>query len=231
MRLINLPTEKVLANINFVLLQFKFYDSSEHELGLAGRNVSLDIIVGDLDPFYAECRAYGRIAERSRKRSVAVLCYGFLGIPAAQEGFLNRTFNVSDWDRPEEEYGRSTADRQSFRAIVKELVVDPVPFRKHMVRGMLSDLRSLRNMTIFVRDVRADNYRGGKLVDFSVSWTAPHLMLANGLRGYDLIEEDIMEELFAFDRMIEDAGIVTSVRATRNEAYVSKLRPRKRIRY
>lgn len=189
------------------------------------------MIVGHLDPFYAECRAYGRIAERNRKRPVAVPCYGFLGIPAAQEDFFSATFDISDWDRPEEEYDRSIADRQSFRAIIKELVTDPVPFRKNMVRGMLADLRSLRNMTVFVRDIRADNYCGGKLVDFSVSWTVPHLMLADGLRDMDLIEEDIMEELFTFDKMIEDSGIVTPVRATRNKVYTSKLRPRKKIRY
>ena len=96
-----------------------------------------------------------------------------------------------------------------------------------MVQGMLADLRSLRNITIFVRDVRADNCRGGKLVDFSVSWTVPYLMLADGLRDKDLIEKDIFEELFAFNKMIEEAGIVTSVRATRNKVYATKLRPRK----
>jgi len=189
------------------------------------------MIVGHLDPFYAECRAYGRIAETNRKRPVAVPCYGFLRIPAAQEDFLNATFDISDWDRPKEEYDRPIADRQSFRAIVKELVTDPVPFKNNMVRGMLADLRSLRNITVFVRDIRADNYCGGKLVDFSVSWTVPHLMLADGLRDMDFIEEDIIEELIAFDKMIEDAGIVTPVRATRNKVYASKLRPRKKIRY
>lgn len=189
------------------------------------------MIIGHLDPFYAECRAYGRIAETNKKRPVAVPCYGFLAIPAGQEDFLSATFDVADWDRPEKEYSHSAVDRQSFRAIVKELVRDPTSFKKSIVRGMLADLRSLRNMTIFVRDVRADNYCGGKLVDFSVSWTVPHLMLADGLRSRKLIEDDITEELFAFDKMIEIADIVTPFRATRNKAYASHLRPRKKVRY
>jgi len=221
----------VPANLASFPPQFKFYDRGEHELGLAGQNVPLDMIVGHLDPFYAECRAYGRIAERKRKRPVAVPCYGFIGLSAAQEDFLSETFHVSDWDRPEEEYDRPIADRPSFRALVKELVTDLIPFRKNMVRGMLAHLRSLRNMSVFVRDIRADNYCGGKLVDFSVSWTAPHLMLADGLRDMNVIDEDITEELFAFDKMIEDADIVTPVRATPNKVYTSKLRPRKKIRY
>jgi len=189
------------------------------------------MIVGHLDPFYAECWAYGRIAETNIKRPVAVPCYGFLAIPAVQENFLSATFGISDWDWPEEEYDRSITDRQSFRAVVKELVTDLVPFSKNMVRGMLADLRSLRNMTVFARDIRADNYRGGKLVDFSVSWTAPYLMLAYALRDRVFIEEDVFKELFEFNKIIEDTGIVTPVRATRNKVYASKLRPRKKIKY
>ncbi len=79
----------------------------------------------------------------------------------------------------------------------------------------------LRRMEIFVRDIREDNYRGGKLVDFSVAWTAPHIMLSNIL--YD---EEIGWELSSFDRMIKDSNISTWVRATPNKEYIRKLRPR-----
>lgn len=83
-----------------------------------------------------------------------------------------------------------------------------------------------RKMAIFVRDIKADNYRGGKLVDFSVSWTAPHLMLSDILFYEENIEEEIAGELTSFDTMIEDSQIPTWVRATPNEEYIRKLHPR-----
>lgn len=77
---------------------------AEHEAGfrVAGKDVDLDMIIRHLDPFYAECRAYGRIEESQHNGIVAVHRYGFTAVSAAQEGYLNETFNVSDWDRPSE---------------------------------------------------------------------------------------------------------------------------------
>lgn len=195
-------------------------------MGLVGQDVPQDVIIAHLDPFYAECRAYGRIEENKLNGKIAVHCYGFTAVSALQEVFLSETFDVSEWDRPPEEYSLPVAERQSFRAIVKDLIEDETPFNKKMVARMLKDLLSLRRMTLFVRDVREDNYRGGKLVDFSVSWTAPHIMLSNLLFDDEDIEEDIGWELTLFDTMIEDSKISTWVRATPNKEYIRKLRPR-----
>lgn len=186
------------------------------------------MIIKHLDPFYAECRAYGRIEEKGKNGKAAVRCYGHLHVAAAQETVLNKTFDVSNWDRPDEEYGQAGSERQPFRAIVKELVTDPSPFRERMVARMLGDLRSLRKIGIYVQDIRGDNYRGGKLVDFSVSWTIPHIMLSDKLRNGSFIERDIENELKSFDTMVKNANISTPFRATPNQEYLEKLRPRKK---
>lgn len=153
-------------------------------------------------------------------------CHGFTAVPALQEDYLYKTFDVSEWDRPPEEYNLPVAERQSFRAIIKDLVPEKAPFDSGMVKRMLKDLILLRKMALFVRDVRKDNYRGGKLVDFSVSWTAPHLMLSDILWDEDKIEREIGWELSLFDTMIKDSRISTWVRATPNKKYLLKLRPR-----
>lgn len=68
----------------------------------AGRSrVSREDIEAQKDPFYAECRAYGRIASKSRKRLIAIPCHGFISIPAKQESFFARKFNITDWNRPD----------------------------------------------------------------------------------------------------------------------------------
>lgn len=64
------------------------------------------------------------------------------------------------------------------------------------------------------------------VMDFSVSWTAPNLMLSDILFHKEIIEEEIAWELTSFDTMIEDSQISTWVRATPNEEYLRKLRPR-----
>ena len=200
---------------------------AEHEIPLADQDVPQDMIIAHFDPFYAECRAYGRIEDRRRNGKVAVRCYGFTAVSALQETFLSDTFGVSEWDRPSDEYDLPVAERQSFRAIVKDLIQDEISFDKKMVARMLRDLLSLRKMALFVRDVKESNYRSGKLVDFSVSWTAPHIMLSDLLFDEDDIEEEIGWELTLFDTMIENSNISTWVRATPNKDYLRKLRPRK----
>lgn len=199
---------------------------AEHEIPLRDQNVQQDKIIAHFDPFYAECRAYGRIEDRKRNGKVAVRCYGFTAVSALQEAALYETFDVSEWDRPSEQYSLPVAERQSFRAIVKDLIEDQTPLSKIMIGRMLKDLKSLRRMALFVRDVKESNYKGGKLVDFSVSWTAPHIMLSDRLFNYKDIVEEIGWELTLFDTMIEDSKIPTWVRATPNKEYLSKLRPR-----
>jgi serine/threonine protein kinase len=59
-------------------------------------------------------------------------------------------------------------------AIVKDLVTYPNPFSAGHVSHMCNDLEELHKLGILVRDIKIDNYLGGKLVDFSQAWTTPN---------------------------------------------------------
>ncbi|KAF2179630.1 hypothetical protein K469DRAFT_693878 [Zopfia rhizophila CBS 207.26] len=105
----------------YALKIFRFFDLGEALVTLdpAGRSqVSREDIEGQKDPFYAECRAYRRIASKPRKRPIAIACHGFISIPAKQESFFARKFNITDWNRPEEELSLPPAKRQPLRALV-----------------------------------------------------------------------------------------------------------------
>jgi hypothetical protein len=180
-----------------------------------------------MDPFYAECRAYGCISANGRNGKVAIHCHGHMTVPADREAELAKKFNVSDWQRPEEEYDSPVTQRQPLRAIVKALVHDKVPFTENMIPQMKKDLTALRRMFVYVRDIRVDNYLGGKLVDFSCAWTAPHILVSTYLRSQESINSDLQWDLEQFDQMIENAGIQTWCRATPNPEYLQKLRSHK----
>jgi len=53
-------------------------------------------------------------------------------------------------------------------------------------------------------------------------------MLSNKLRNGSFIEKDFENELKSFDTMVKNANISTPFRATPNQEYLEKLRPRKK---
>ena len=208
--------------------QFDFYDPDE-EIGLAGLDIPQELIIAHMDPFFAECRAYGCIEANGRNGDVAVRCHGFIGISTEREKELDKKFGIVGWERPEKKDGQAQSTRAPLRAIVKELISDDIPFTRKMIRQMKADLLALRRMRVFVRDVQEDNYKGGKLVDFSVSWTDPHIMMSERYCNKKTIERDRDWELREFDNMIKQSGLsnLSSIRAAPNPEYVNKLRLRK----
>lgn len=153
------------------------------------------------DPFNCECRAYGRLKKRQRE-NLAVKAYGYLLLTPQQETELARkvTGNPSllshasagtldgdnFWKRYEEHRG------QPVRAIVKELVSGKAP-NPHDAQRMWADLDNLHSLGIFVRDTHGGNYLGGKLVDFSRSWTMYHPALVH--IGENTLQLLMLEEL------------------------------------
>lgn len=87
---------------------------------------------------------------------------------------------------------------------------------------MLGDLKKLRAMGIYQRDLYARNYRNGLLVDFSIAWTEPYWLMKH--IGGGQLEVKLDNELFLFDRMMAKHEINTKIRATRNYQYCRKLR-------
>jgi len=207
--------------------QFKFYDDSDDRAALSVRQrkiFSIDLIHGHMDPFFNECRAYGRLIEKNVNGKVAVHCYGYLMIPANREDELRNRFGVTTWNRPHEEYSKPASERQPFRAIVKDLVTEDVPLTAKTAKKMLRDLRRMRRFEVYNMDIQARNYKGGRLVDFSVAMTTPHYLFV--IKPAWRKEDYKYDDLRSFDHMLDEAGVVTLDRATPNPEFVSKLRPR-----
>lgn len=177
-----------------------------------------------MDPFFNECRAYGRLIDKNVNGKVAVRCYGYLMIPANREEELKDRYGVTNWNRPYEDYSKPASRRQPFRAIVKDLVTEDVPLTARTAKKMLRDLRRMRRFEVYNMDIQARNYKGGLLVDFSVAMTTPHYLFV--IKPAWRKEDYKYDDLRSFDHMLDEAGIVTLDRATPNREYASKLRSR-----
>ena len=182
-----------------------------------------------MDPFFNECRAFGRIIEAGLNGKIAVECYGYLAISPKLEGELQKKFNVSKWRRPEQEYKKPFSRRQPFRAIVKALLpTGNPPLYSKNVRKALRDLKKMNKLGVYSLDIRVRNYVSGILVDLGLAITEEHYLFYISppwrVRLYQ------KEDLEHFDGMVEELGINTWERALPNEAYLSKLRSGKELR-
>ena len=175
-----------------------------------------------MDPFFCECRAYGRLIERGLNGIVAVRCHCYVAIPAKREEELRVNFGVDHWDRPPTEYAKASHRRQPFRAIIKDLVTEHVPFTEQTVKKILNDLKRMRRVGVYPMDVQARNYIGGLLVDFSVAMTVPHYLFE--IKPRWLVEKYKREDLQSWQALVEEEGIVTEERAVPNFEYCKKLR-------
>ena len=135
-----------------------------------------DLLQAHSDPFYNECRAYGRLQEANLNGKVAVRCYGYITFPAEIERQLQRDFQVYGWDRSAQDYLKPVSSRQPIRAIVKELVLQDEPLTGKVADKMLRDLKKMRSKGIYPLDVYERNYKAGLLVDMSIARTLPHYL-------------------------------------------------------
>ncbi|KAL8745420.1 MAG: hypothetical protein Q9190_002446 [Brigantiaea leucoxantha] len=214
--------EVSIASKPYALKVFKFYDDAEDDfcLGPWDRDkVSLDLLHAHMDPFYNECRAYGRLIEKGLNGDVAVRCHGYITLPPERETELVQRFGVSELDRP-----WHVGERQVLRAIVKDLVREDVPLTHKVVKKMFSDLKRMRAEGVYNMDVRARNYKGGMLLDLSIAITTPHYLFE--INAHWRVTNYKLQDLLQFDQMIKDEKIATWVRARPNKAYLAKLRPR-----
>ncbi|RSL47619.1 hypothetical protein CEP54_013299 [Fusarium duplospermum] len=140
--------------------------------------------------FNNECRVFGRLKEVGRE-DLAVGAYGYMPV------YLN--------DRVEEQFKivldshpvlndtsgaqllEHTNPEKPLMAIVKDWVPGEQPahdestykegewLRPTKFPKMLRDLKELHKCGIVVRDIKAQQYINGTLVDFSHAWTIPHV--------------------------------------------------------
>ncbi|KAL8672572.1 MAG: hypothetical protein Q9168_002977 [Polycauliona sp. 1 TL-2023] len=200
----------------FALKVFKYYDDEEDDWNLDGSErdgAPLDHLDYYFDPFYNECRAYGKLVDKGLNGAVAVACHGYLMLSAEYESELDHHFGPIDWNRPSEEYEKPVSQRAPLKTIVKDLVLEDTIWKPRAARRILRDLKKIRKLGIYVMDIKPDNYKGGLLVDFSIAITEPHFILevkpdfqVQGYRNTDLI---------AFDTMMRDQEVKTTIRAFR----------------
>ncbi|KAL8925691.1 MAG: hypothetical protein Q9208_003374 [Pyrenodesmia sp. 3 TL-2023] len=218
--------EAVIARKRYALKIFNIYQGdslSESDIEMLG----LDTLYAHSDPFYNECRAYGRLDESHLNGEVAVRAHGYTTIPATDVHQLGKDFQVDSWeeDAEEHEYNELPFERHIFRAIVKDLIQDDVRWTHKIVKRMKRDLLRMREQGIYPMDLQSRNYKGGLLLDFSSAMTLPHYQLD---KCPDRQYERVMEhDLYHFDQMIAKAGVKTWVTAY-NKEYLKKLRPRAR---
>ncbi|KAJ2992099.1 hypothetical protein NUW58_g423 [Xylaria curta] len=216
----------------YALKVFKFYkpsDGKQHLSKMREELVTEELAVFHCDPFYAECRAYGRIDELKKKgiikEKTAADCYGFLRINSEDERKIAQ-MGVSLWDLPKEDEYRRKAEGSPVRAIVKEYIEGTTIFGLRNCRRMLKNLRLLNEHGILLRDIKEDNYKAGVLIDFGSAWTEPHAIM-------DAVPREVAEDwrgadMQMFDDMLGDHGLHSRLRALPNIRYQKMLRSWKR---
>lgn len=98
------------------------------------------------DPFYHECRAYGRLIYCAVNGKVAVRCHGHLALFAAREEDLARRFEVYARRRPKDDTKRMISKRQPLRAIVKDLIQGHNPLNE---KACMKN-REMRNLQVIM---------------------------------------------------------------------------------
>lgn len=155
-----------------------------------------------MDPFYAECRAFGRLLETNQDSSLAVRCHGYAFLPPAVEHRITKQFGdqfqVANWNRKPEDKGHP------LRAIIKDYIHFSSPCGRKKLSTMRSNIMKLNALGVYNMDIREDNYRGGRLFDFSIAITSPHMSLSLKLRSKKQIEEDMRLDLESFEEVEEN---------------------------
>lgn len=218
--------------------QFKFFDLRQERLGFSDEEndeITDEELTGNVDPFFAECRAYGCIENFYREQGprrkdgdvIAVPCYGYLYISAAQEEDLRERFGIEDWNRSDD---NEEDLRRPIRALVKKLIStkEPVNKKERSVRRMCSDLKKLHSIGVHPRDIFARNFRGGLIVDFGRALTEPSCVL-RVLPKWQA-DAEIQGDFENFDDMIQQLGIKSKVRAAPHANYQTLTREEKKRR-
>ncbi|KAI0405748.1 kinetochore Sim4 complex subunit FTA2-domain-containing protein [Xylaria palmicola] len=214
----------------YVVKVFKFYDPLATKWfwgDQLGEEYPLEKAIVYTDPFYAECRAYGRIKEALDKgdirEKIAAKCHGYIFLDADAQRWLENQGIDLGTDMLNEELIPIVGGAGRPRAIVKDFEIagpaldkqTPLQIRKCFRRVWL-----LNKLGIYNRDVREDNFRNGWLVDFDTSYTLPH-DLYSALPPFEA-KATQGEDVAMFEDMLEEAGINMKFLATKKY----NLRPR-----
>lgn len=159
-----------------------------------------------------------------------VPCHGYFFLRESdQQALENEGFDLGlEHPHFNVEYQKSTPGGLRVRAIVKDLAPRDSGVNGKSLRHVLQGIKALNKHQIYNRDIRIDNFRDGRIIDFGSSWTEPHLLLdalnEKAARGFRLADR------VQFDQMVKDEEIPNPgwVRAMPSIQYRKRLRPRKR---
>ncbi|KAI1199886.1 kinetochore Sim4 complex subunit FTA2-domain-containing protein [Nemania serpens] len=157
-----------------------------------------NVVRHQLDPFYAECRAFGLLVEKKKSDELAVGCHGYVFLSDAIERQIEHQFGIRDWNRKAED------KNSQLRAIVKDYIKWKSLRHRKRWEVMRKNLEELNKLGIYNMDVREDNYLGGRLFDFSIAITYPHLSLWPKLWSMEQIINEQTADLECFDDMVEN---------------------------
>ncbi|KAI1739228.1 kinetochore Sim4 complex subunit FTA2-domain-containing protein [Xylaria scruposa] len=199
----------------YVLKVFKFIDPQSQIWELPSRlreAYPLEKLMVYTDPFYAECRAYGRIKEAvdrgEIREKIAAKCHGYIFLNSIDEKWLiNHGIDLGT-KILDDQLRQIVGGAGKPRAIVKDFEIagpDLDEQTPQQIRRSFRSIWQLNQLGIFNRDVRTENFRNGWLVDFDTSYTLPHAIYstlspfeAAATRGRDEVK---------FDEMLKEAGI------------------------
>ncbi|KAI9149999.1 hypothetical protein HJFPF1_09749 [Paramyrothecium foliicola] len=181
-----------------------------------GSDYTSDVVAYYTDPFFSECRAYGRIQDALDNKALAanpaMPCYGYILLQQKDEEILlekglNLRHDLTDSDTEEQ-----TPEKSPIRALVKKLASPASGVTTRRQAKICMDLLKLNELQIYNRDIRAENYRDGLLVDFGSSITLPHILMdAFGARER---EETLLKDGAMFKGMLDREGIKLKVDPT-----------------
>ncbi|KAI0490324.1 kinetochore Sim4 complex subunit FTA2-domain-containing protein [Xylaria cf. heliscus] len=167
------------------------------------------------DPFYAECRAYGRIQEGFRSglvtQQTAVKCYGYLLLGKNDEKWLRKEGIDLDYELLDAELRKALGGDTRIRAIVKQLEKSTAGIHAGNIRRAWRSVYLLNHsLKIYNMDIKADNFIGSRLVDFGSSWTEPHKLLEFLEKDREMMARaNRVKDRVNFTDMIEEEEIPT----------------------
>ncbi|KAH8744974.1 kinetochore Sim4 complex subunit FTA2-domain-containing protein [Diaporthe sp. PMI_573] len=181
----------------YALKIFNFFTIDELQPFAYGREhfLTVDVVRHQRDPFYAECRAFGLLTEHIKDNELAVRCHGYTFLPASLERRIHQQFGINDWNRQEEHEG------QPLRAILKDYIIYHSVCGRKTLSKMRENITKLNGLGIYNMDIREDNYRGGRLFDFSLAITSPHISLSLNIRTRKAIETDRRYDIEEFKEL------------------------------
>ncbi|KAI0148813.1 kinetochore Sim4 complex subunit FTA2-domain-containing protein [Xylariaceae sp. FL1272] len=188
-----------LVGQTFALKVFNFFSLDELRpwLPFTGHLLKDEWIRYQLDPFYAECRAFGLLVEKGRDDELAVRCYGYVFLPPAVERQIEQQFGIDGWNRKPEDEGTP------LRAIVKDFIRWKTVQHRRKLPAMRKILQVLnKELGIYNMDIREQNYLGGRLFDFSIAITMPHICLSDRLYPREQVLDNMRDDIGCFDSMV-----------------------------